>query len=275
MPASDASGGGGGSGPDAASDESRSFSAVLADSGRLAAIPGRRGKPVGRGRDLAEDVQRALARAAGYGVDARAPRRLEAEHAAAAAPSPPPPASSTAPFHATSTPPSRSSGAAYSHSTGSAASARARHDVAARRSRRPLLRARVDHLHVRRGPPAARRARGSGIAARALDQGDRRSGSAAASASPGQPAPAPRSAIRRAVRTLGSSSADQRVGDVAVDAPRRSRTAVGAVGSAASSSSSAPSAVDGCRRQPYRRRARRARGRDGCFGTHGEQSRFT
>src|SRR5215207_4079074 len=85
---------------------------VLADSGRLVAIPGRRGYFAGVGATFRTtcSVRRAEP---GNGTTGRTGSRCRPRRAAAATASANSP-SATAPFHATSTPPWRNKGAAYS-----------------------------------------------------------------------------------------------------------------------------------------------------------------
>ena len=143
--------------------------------GRFTAIPGAPREPLRRGRDLAEHVQRSPF-GAGERLHGADLADLEPEDlAAAAAPRRPPPAG-TAPFHATSAPPSTSSGAAYSHSTGSAATARAVTRSCAPEPVGPLLRARVNHLHVREPASRDRLLQVPAVPDRALHQRDARLG---------------------------------------------------------------------------------------------------
>ena len=181
----------------------------------------------------------------------RAPPRPPCPSSAAAAPPSRSSSASRCPFHATRTPPSRRSGAAYSSSTFSGARARAvTTSQAPMPSRHSSARAVTTSAFA--SPMAAmQRSMNAPLRPTLSTSTTRASGRAAASGSPGMPAPAPRSASSVAWRTASRSRATSESARWRSTPRSGSTTVVGAFGSAASRSSSVARACRPRGAMPY------------------------
>ena len=185
-------------------------------------MPARRGKRVRRGRDLAEDVQRVVARRPRTAATARTPRGSSPSDRRRRERRRPPPPASTAPFHATSAPPSAQQRRGVLAAAPAAPPARGRSRGRSAEPSATPPRARGPRATFVQPGDLDRPLEVAAVPDRALDERTpRASGSAAASARPGPAGAGAEVGDPRAARDVRQLERDQRVGDV--DGRRASR----------------------------------------------------
>ncbi len=207
---------------------------AVSSSGRLRAIPGRRGNPGGVGPILRSTTRR-RERAAGKGCNRDGPIEL---HGHGGAHRLLPGLRLSLPRHEHPLVAQQRRGVLRQHTERSKGTSS--DDVVSRRARAPRLGRRRVGVRRRRRPRRADRSRRTCGRWNRPDRA-RRAGSATASGSPGKPAPEPMSTIREAERSSGTSSPDRLSATCSSAAWAGSRIVVGGSASEARAASRAAS----------------------------------